>query len=135
MSETQEKSSAAADPFEPFRAMRDSYLEVMAKSMVEAVNSEAYAQATGTMLESYMAAAAPFREAMDKSMKQALQQLSLPSREELAALAERFANVEMRFDDMDAKLGSILKLLRKEKDSGAAANGKAGKPGVTSEAQ
>ncbi|HEV2279249.1 MAG TPA: hypothetical protein VGS02_13790, partial [Acidobacteriaceae bacterium] len=73
MSETQEKNSAAADPFEPFRAMRDSYLEAMAKSMVDAVNSEAYAQATGTMLESYMAAAAPFREAMDKSMKQALQ--------------------------------------------------------------
>lgn len=134
MSETQEKNSAAADPFEPFRAMRDSYLEAMAKSMVDAVNSEAYAQATGTMLESYMAAAAPFREAMDKSMKQALQQLSLPSREELAALAERFANVEMRLDDMDAKLGSILKLLRKEKDSGAP-NGKAGKPGADSEAR
>jgi len=130
MSETQEKGSAAADPFEPFRAMRDSYLEAMAKSMVDAVNSEAYAQATGTMLESYMAAATPFREAMDKSMKQALQQLSLPSREELAALAERFANLELRLDDMDAKLGSILKLLRKEKTAseGNSTPGAASKP-------
>lgn len=128
MSETQEKSSAAADPFEPFRAMRDSYLEAMAKSMVEAVNSEAYAQATGTMLESYMAAAAPFREAMDKSMKHGLEQLSLPSREEIAALAERFANIELRLDDMDAKLGSILKLLRKE-----GGNGKVRQAGASSE--
>ena len=132
MSETQEKGSAAADPFEPFRAMRDSYLEAMAKSMVDAVNSEAYAQATGTMLESYMAAATPFREAMDKSMKQALQQLSLPSREELAALAERFANLELRLDDMDAKLGSILKLLRKEKTASEAGNSKAETPGAAS---
>lgn len=132
MSETQEKASAA-DPFEPFRTMRDSYLDAMAKSMVEAVNSEAYAQATGTMLESYMAAAAPFREAMDKSMKHALQQLSLPSREEVAALAERFANLEMRLDDMDAKLGTILRLLRKDKAAGEA-NSKPAKPGTTSEA-
>ncbi|HKR27030.1 MAG TPA: poly(R)-hydroxyalkanoic acid synthase subunit PhaE [Acidobacteriaceae bacterium] len=133
MSETQEKASATADPFEPFRTMRDSYLDAMAKSMVEAVNSEAYAQATGTMLESYMAAAAPFREAMDKSMKHALQQLSLPSREEVAALAERFANLEMRLDDMDAKLGSILKLLRKDKAAGEA-NSRATKPRAASEA-
>lgn len=133
MSETQEKSSAAADPFEPFRAMRDSYLETMAKSMVEAVNSEAYAQATGTMLEGYMAAAAPFREVMDKSMKRGLEQLSLPSREEVAALAERFANIEMRLDDMDAKLGSILKLLRKEKSAAEAGNNKPRQAGATSE--
>lgn len=134
MSETQEKGSATADSFEPFRAMRDSYLEAMAKSMVDAVNSEAYAQATGTMLESYMAAAAPFREAMDKSMKHALQQLSLPSREEVAALAERFANVEMRLDDLDAKLDSILKLLRKEKAPADAGNNKTAKPRATSQA-
>lgn len=132
MSDTQEKGSAA-DPFAPFRVMRDSYLEAMAKSMVDTVNSEAYAQTTGTMLEGYMAAAAPFREAMDKSMKQALQQLSLPSREEVAVLAERFANVELRLDDMDAKLSSILKLLR-NKSSGEAGNSKPPRPGATPEA-
>lgn len=128
MSETQGKTTASADPFEPFRTMRDAYLDAMAKTMVEAVNSEAYAQATGTMLEGYLSAVAPFREAMDKSMKQALQQLSLPSREELAALAERFTNLEMRLDDMDAKLGSIVKLLRKERPAPEAGNGKKGQP-------
>lgn len=111
MSGTQEKTSPAYDPFEPFRAMRDTYLDAMAKSMVEAVNTEAYAQATGTMLEGYLSAVAPFREALDKSMLQALQQLELPSRQEVAALAERFTNVEMRLDDMDAKLDAIHKML------------------------
>lgn len=125
MSETQGKATVSADPFEPFRTMRDAYLDAMAKTMVEAVNTEAYAQATGTMLEGYLAAAAPFREAMDKSMKQALQQLSLPSREEVAALAERFTNLELRLDDMDAKLASIVKLLRKERTAAEAGNGKA----------
>lgn len=103
--------SQTNDPFEPFRAMRDKYLDAMAKTMVEAVNTESYAQATGAMLEGYLTATAPLREAMDKSMTQALQQLSLPSRQEVAALAERFTNVEMRLDDMDAKLDRIERLL------------------------
>lgn len=106
--------SQTNDPFEPFRAIRDQYLDAMAKTMVEAVNTESYAQATGAMLEGYLTATAPVREALDKSMTQALQQLSLPSRQEVAALAERFTNVEMRLDDMDAKLDRIEKLLGRD---------------------
>jgi len=119
MSESEEKTSKAqeataktCDPFQAFRAMRDAYLDTMAKAMVEAVNTEGYAQATGSMLESYLSAAAPFREALDKSMLVALQQLELPSRQEVAALAERFTNIEMRLDDIDAKLDSIGKHVR-----------------------
>lgn len=109
MSETEEKTSKTYDPFEAFRAMRDAYFDAMAKATVEAVNTEAYAQATGTMLEGCLSAAAPIREALDKSLLLALQQLELPSRQEVAALAERFTNIEMRLDDMDAKLDSIEK--------------------------
>jgi hypothetical protein len=112
-----ENQSQAGDPFEPFRAVRDKYLDAMAKTMVETVNTESYAQATGAMLEGYLTATTPLREAMDKSMSQALQQLSLPSRQEVAALAERFTHMEMRLDDMDAKLDRIERLLgRKQMD-------------------
>lgn len=111
MSNAQEKTSPASDPFEPFRAIRDAYLDAMAKAMVEAVNTDAYAQATGTMLGGCLSAVAPLHEALDKSMLQALQQLELPSRQEVAVLAERFSNVEMRLDDIEAKLDSIQKSL------------------------
>ena len=43
-------------------------------------------------------------------MLMALQKLSLPSREDVAALAQRFTNMEMRLDDMDAKLDRIVEL-------------------------
>ncbi len=99
------------DPFEPFRGMRDAYLDAMSKTMIDAVNTENYAQATGAMLDYCLAASAPFREALEKSMVQALQQLSLPSRQEVAVLAERFTNLEMRVDDLDAKLDRILNLM------------------------
>jgi hypothetical protein len=112
MSKDQAGSSKPIDSFEQFRSMRDAYLDGMAKVMVDAVNTEAYAQATGAMLENSLMVWAPFREAMEKSMLQVLQQLSLPSRQDFAALADRFTNLEMRFDDMDAKLDRIEKQTR-----------------------
>ena len=42
-------------------------------------------------------------------MLQVLQQLSMPSRQDFAALADRFTNLEMRLDDIDAKLDRIEK--------------------------
>jgi hypothetical protein len=109
MTEEQARSSKPFDPLEPFRGMRDAYLEAMAKAMVEAVNTEGYAQATGATLDNTLTISAPFREAMEKSMLQVLEQLSLPSRQDIVALAERFSNLEMRLDDIDAKLDRIEK--------------------------
>ena len=117
MGEANNKQAQTFDPFESFRSVRDAYLETMSKAMIDAVNTEAYAEASGAVLDGYLTASAPFREALEKNMLQALQQLSLPSRQEVAALAERFTNVEMRLDDMDAKLDSIAKSMAEEKDA------------------
>jgi len=104
------ESYKSADPFEPFRGMRDTYLDAMSKVMIDAVNSDEYAEASGAMLNGALTMSAQFREAFDKSMVMALQQLSLPSRQDFASLAQRFANMEMRMDDMDAKLDRIVEL-------------------------
>ena len=139
MNESNNEKAKTFDPFEPLRGMRDIYLDALAKSMVETVNTEGYTQATGAMLDSYLTASAPFREALEKSMVQALQQLSLPSRQEIAVLAERFTNVEMRLDDLDAKLDEILKLcaaaprpepIASDKKKAQAETVKAAKPAV-----
>ncbi len=87
MSEGKKENAKPFDPFEPLREMRDAYLDSMAKVMVETVNTEGYAQANGAMLDSYLTASAPFRESLEKWMVQTLQQLSLPSRQEVEALA------------------------------------------------
>jgi hypothetical protein len=106
--EKEEKNSV--DPFEAFRKMRETYLEGMSKVMIDAVNSEEYAQSTGALLNNYLTLSAPFREALDKSMLMALEQFSLPSRQQVTALAERFTNLEMRLDDLDAKLDRIIEV-------------------------
>ena len=86
--------------------------------MAEAVNSDAYAKATGTMLDSYLTASSQFREAIEKSMVHALEQLSMPTRADVVGIAERLTNLEMRLDDMDAKLDQIAKLVRSSGPSG-----------------
>lgn len=111
MAEAKQEKDAAYDPFAPFREMRDTYLNAMSKNMVEAVNTEAYAKATGAMLDCYLTASTPLREEMEKSMLQVMQQLSIPSRQDIAALAERFTNFELRVDDLDAKIDRVLSLL------------------------
>lgn len=124
MSEDQGGSSKPADPLKMFQGMRDAYLDSMAKAMVEAVNTEGYAEATGAMLNNSLAMTAPYREAVEKSMVQALQQLSLPSRQDIVALAERLTNLEMRLDDMDATLDRIEKQTRAVQPAGQAAQAK-----------
>ena len=99
------------NPFDPatWQAGRDAYLDAWAKAMVEAVNTDQYAKATGQMLDSYLSASHPLREVLERSMVQALQHLNMPSSADLTALAERVTNIEMRLDDMDAKLDRIVK--------------------------
>jgi hypothetical protein len=95
------------DPMGSFREMRDGYLDAWAKATVDVVNSEAYAKASGQMLDTYLSASSPFREMTEKAMLQALQQLSMPSRADIISLAERLTNVEMKLDDIDAKLDKL----------------------------
>jgi hypothetical protein len=113
MAEEQATNGKPIDPMDTWRQMRDSYLDAWAKAMIEAVNSDAYAKASGVMLDTYLSASTPFREATEKTMLQALQQLSMPSRADFISLADRLGNVELRLDDMDAKLDRIEKALTK----------------------
>ncbi|MGE0392103.1 MAG: hypothetical protein AB7I25_04320 [Vicinamibacterales bacterium] len=99
------------NPFDPaaWRESRDSFLDVWSKAMVDAVNTEQYAQATGALLDAYLTASSPFRDTLEKSMQQALQQASMPSKADVISLAERLTNVEMKLDDIDAKLDRLLR--------------------------
>jgi len=97
------------DPTGMFKTMRDANVESWAKMMVQLVNSEAYAQANGAMLDAWLTSSGPFRKAIEASMAQLLASLNLPSRSDFISLAERINNMEMRLDDLDAKLDEALR--------------------------
>lgn len=89
--------------------MRDVYPDAMAEAMASFVNTEAYAQANGAMLDAYLSVAAPLRKAMDDLMPQVLAFYGMPSRHELASVAARMTNIEIRLDDMEVKLDEIAR--------------------------
>ena len=111
MAEKGATSSKPPEATDAFREMRDKYLDAWAKAMVETVNTDSYAKSSGMVLDNYLSASSPFREAVEKAMLHVLGQLSMPSRADFVALAERVNNIEIRLDDMDAKLDRIEKLL------------------------
>jgi hypothetical protein len=116
------------NPFDPtgmFKGLRDANLDAWSRMMIECVNTDAYARATGAMLDGWLSTSAPFRQALEAAVTQALTGLNMPTREDVIGLAERLTNIEMRLDDMDAKLDECLRAAAKGR-SGAksrAANG------------
>ncbi len=108
------------NPFDPmgmFKNMRDSNMETWSKMMIQLVNSDPYAQATGTMLDAWLSASVPFRKALEAAMTQVLTKFNLPTRADVISLAERLTNIEMRLDDMDARLEETRRPARKTASS------------------
>jgi hypothetical protein len=108
MSENHEKFNVF-DPTGMMKTMRDAGMDNWAKMMTGLVNSEAYAEANAEMLNAWLSSSAPFRKSMETAVNQTLTALNLASRDDVTRLAERFTNIEMRLDDMEAKLDESLR--------------------------
>ena len=111
------------NPFDPlgfWRTTQDSTLETWSKAMVELVNTEPYAEATARLLDSYLSLSIPMRKLLAQTMEQTLSQFNMPTRAEVISLAERLTNIEMRLDDMDARMDDILRLLKASAQTSAA---------------
>jgi hypothetical protein len=99
------------DPFSFWRTTQNASLEAWSKAMIDLVNTEAYAEATGRMLDNYLSASAPMRKLIEQAMAQVLGQINMPTRSEVLSIAERMTNIEMRLDDLDARFDEIQQTL------------------------
>ncbi len=115
------------DPFNPFdptgmfQTVRAANVDAWSKMMIEFVNSDAYAKVNGTLLEAWLSTSTLFPKAMEKAMTQVLASLQIASREDMIRLAERLTNIEMRLDDLEAKLDAVLRTGGKEARPGRSA--------------
>ena len=95
------------NPFDPagmLKGVRDASMDAWSKTMIQFVNTEAYAQASAAVLDAWLTTSAPFRKALEKAMTQVLINLNMPTRSDVISLAERLTHIEMRLDDLEAKL-------------------------------
>ncbi|OGO42123.1 MAG: hypothetical protein A2Z04_02540 [Chloroflexi bacterium RBG_16_57_9] len=111
MSEKKSEEKPEFDPFAPWRSFRDSSLESWSKVMAEAVGTEAFAESLGKMLNSYLETSAPMQKIVEQYMEAYLKQMNMPSRSEVISIAERLTHLELRLDDLDAKVDQILELM------------------------
>src|SRR5947209_8948796 len=101
------QNNDAVNPFDPtgvLKDMRDAGMDAWSKAMVQMVNSDAYARANGALLDAWLTPSAPFRKALEAAMAQVLTNLNMPTRADVIGVAERLTNIEMRLDDLEAKL-------------------------------
>jgi polyhydroxyalkanoic acid synthase PhaR subunit len=100
------------DPLGTWRVARDASLESWSRMMIEFINSDAYSQATGQWLDTYLTYSKPFQRAIENTMTQVLTGLNIPVRTDVTNLAERLTNIEIRLDDLDIKLDDIQRTVQ-----------------------
>ena len=97
------------DPLGMMKGMRDAGMDNWSKMMTDFVNSEVYAATNAEMLNAWLANSLPFRKAMETAVSQSLSAMNIASRDDYIRLADRLTNIEMRLDDLDAKLDAWMR--------------------------
>ncbi|MGD8626299.1 MAG: poly(R)-hydroxyalkanoic acid synthase subunit PhaE [Anaerolineae bacterium] len=110
MGEKEER--AQADPFSQMVQFYDDWTKTWAGTASDMVSNKSFVDAMAQQLEGSLGAAQLMRRQMGEIMEQSLQQMSLPTRKDVLGLAGRLTNLEMRLDDMEAKLDEVLDLLK-----------------------
>ena len=113
MSEKPEKAEQSdGDPFSQMLRFYDDWTKTWSGAASEMASSKNFADSMAQQLEASLSATQLLRRQMGELMEQSMQQMSLPTRREMLSIAERMTHIEMRLDDMEAKLDQVLDLLK-----------------------
>lgn len=91
------------NPFEAFKAAYDQAAESWSKSMEQVLSSEDFAAAAGRMVARY----ADAQEALRKAAEATSDQLHLPTKDDLASVAQLVINLERKVDAATEQLFAV----------------------------
>jgi uncharacterized protein Yka (UPF0111/DUF47 family) len=100
-----------SDPFQQMVQFYDDWTKTWASAASEMVSSKSFADSVAQQLESTLSVTQLMRRQMSEFMEQSLRGMSLPTHKQIVEMAERITHLEMRLDDMEAKLDEVLDLL------------------------
>lgn len=93
--------------YDPFAMWQDYYKNVQnywGPAINEKVGTEEFSEWMGKVLEGNLL----FRQMTDKNTKQFLEQMNLPTREDLASVSSLIINLDQKIDDMEEQLEDSL---------------------------
>lgn len=109
---SQSKTRAESDPMgaatESWKQMQSIWMDGWSKMMGESVGTEQFSKMMGQWLDFYFGWSGPVRKQIEELTERSLEQMNLPTRAEMATIGKRLTSVEMRLDDIDAKVDDAL---------------------------
>lgn len=106
-----EEPSRGKDPFELWRQIYDTNERAWNTILERTVNNPAFAQSSGKILETFLSAQKTVRD----NMRSYLEQINLPTREDIARLGELIVALEEKVDQLDDRLARIERSIAEDK--------------------
>src|ERR671930_2660033 len=97
----------APDAFELWRQIYDTNERAWNAVLERTVNNPAFAESSGKILETFLSAQKTVRD----NMRMYLEQINLPTREDVARLGELITALEEKVDQLDDRLAGIERSL------------------------
>lgn len=110
---TDKSEKTGADPFTNMIEFYDNWTKAWANTMSEMVASPRMAETMAQQTEGSLEFWGAVNKQVSEAMEQYLQRLNLPTHGEVVSLAQQLTAVEMRLDDIEAKLDEVLDQLKK----------------------
>jgi polyhydroxyalkanoic acid synthase PhaR subunit len=92
------------DPFAWWKQLYEANEETWAKSMEQAMGTSAFAEALGRYMQSYL----ELQDLTRKGVERYLETLNVPSRNDVARIAEQVIALESKIDDLDFKTDELV---------------------------
>jgi BMFP domain-containing protein YqiC len=105
--ENQPPSDRPSDPFELWRQIYETNERAWNAVLERTVNNPSFAESSSKVLETFLSAQKTVRE----NMRQYLEQINLPTREDIARLGELIVGLEEKIDQLDDRLARLERLL------------------------
>ena len=120
-----EGTGRATDPFETWRQLYDANERAWTTALGEAMGSPEFADSSGKMLETMLAAQKSVRD----NMRTYLESMNVPTREDIARLGELVVGLEEKIDQVVDRLDEIEEAVRAVPAGPAGAAGPTGAAG------
>jgi polyhydroxyalkanoic acid synthase PhaR subunit len=98
-------SSRPTDPFELWRQIYETNERAWNAVLERTVNNPAFAESSGKILETFLSAQKTVRD----NMRSYLEQINLPTREDIARLGELIVSLEEKIDQLDDRVARLEK--------------------------